>query len=64
MKAAKALISNELTGQEHGFKGPKRRKEFKAGHEAVKLGAMLQQARYAKGPTQVQPAKLAGTAES
>ena len=65
MKASKNLTSlSEFIDQEHGPKGTKEREEFEAGYEVFKLGAMLQQARQAKGLTQAQLAELAGTDKS
>lgn len=65
MKANKNLTSlSDFIDQEHGSKGTKQREEFEAGYEVFKLGAMLQQARQAKGLTQAQLAELAGTDKS
>ena len=65
MKANKNLTSlNDFIDQEHGTQGTKQREEFEAGYEVFKLGAMLQQARQAKGLTQAQLAELAGTDKS
>jgi len=55
MKASKNLTSlNEFIDQEHGPAGSDASEEFEAGYEVFKLGAMLQQARQAKGLTQAQ----------
>ena len=65
MKASNNLTSlSDFIGQEHGPVGSKPREEFEAGYEVFKLGAMLQQARQAKGLTQAQLAELAGTDKS
>lgn len=65
MKASKNLTSlSKFIDQEQGPKGTKQREEFEAGYEVFKLGAMLQQARQARGLTQAQLAALAGTDKS
>ena len=65
MKANKNLTSlSDFIDQEHGPTGTKQREAFEAGYEVFKLGAMLQQARHAKGLTQAQLAALAGTDKS
>jgi HTH-type transcriptional regulator / antitoxin HipB len=55
---------SQFIDQEHGPLGSKSREEFEAGYEVFKLGALLQQARHAKGLTQQQLADLAGTDKS
>ena len=52
---------SQFIEQEHGPVGSKSLEEFEAGYEVFKLGALLQQARHAKGLTQQQLADLAGT---
>lgn len=65
MKASKNLTSlSQFIDQEQGPKGTKQREEFEAGYEVFKLGAMLRQARQARGLTQAQLAALAGTDKS
>ena len=55
---------NEFIDKEVGLKGTSKREEFDKGYEAFKLGAIIQQARQAKGLTQEQLAILAGTNKS
>ncbi|GAA3947910.1 hypothetical protein GCM10022406_32210 [Hymenobacter algoricola] len=55
---------SQFIEQEHGPLGSKSREAFEAGYEGFKLGALLQQARHAKGLTQQQLADLAGTDKS
>ncbi len=55
---------NEFIDKEVGLKGTSKREEFDKGYEAFKLGAIIQQARQAKGLTQEQVAMLAGTNKS
>ena len=55
---------NEFIDKEVGLKGTSKREEFDKGYEAFKLGAIIQQARQAKGLTQEQLAMLAGTNKS
>jgi len=55
---------SEFIDKEVGLKGTSKREEFDKGYEAFKLGAIIQQARQAKGLTQEQVAMLAGTNKS
>ena len=55
---------SEFIDKEVGLKGTSKREEFDKGYEAFKLGAIIQQARQAKGLTQEQLAILAGTNKS
>ena len=55
---------SEFIDKEVGLEGTSKREEFDKGYEAFKLGAIIQQARQAKGLTQEQVALLAGTNKS
>ena len=64
MKNKNLTSLSEFIDNEVGLKGTSKREEFDKGYEAFKLGAIIQQARQAKGLTQEQVAMLAGTNKS
>jgi ribosome-binding protein aMBF1 (putative translation factor) len=65
MKKSDNLITlDELIDKEYGNKGTPKREKFEQGYEEFKLGALIHEARIAKGFTQTQLADKCGTTKA
>ena len=63
-KANNLISLEDFIDKKYGKKGSKKRKEFDEGYENFKMGAMLQDARLARGLTQEELADKVGTTKS
>jgi HTH-type transcriptional regulator / antitoxin HipB len=65
MKKNDNLITlDDFIDKEYGHKGTPKREKFEQGFEAFKLGALIHEARRAKGLTQTQLADKCGTTKA
>lgn len=55
---------DDFVNKHHGKRGTEKREEFEAGYEAFKLGALLHEARLARGLTQEELAAKVGKNKS
>lgn len=64
METTNLITLEEFKEKNYGKRGTKKRDQVEAGYENFKIGALLQEARLAKGLTQEELAAKAGTTKS
>jgi len=63
-KSDNLLTLDEFIDREYGKRGTSKREKFEQGYEEFKLGALIHQARIAKGLTQTELADKCGTTKA
>ncbi len=64
MKNDSLTTLDDFIDAEYGIKGTPKREKFEQGYQEFKLGAMIHEARIAKGMTQTQLADKCGTTKA